>query len=88
MDREELADRLDDAARGLHPYSLGELASPSLDAALPAYLRAAAQALRRQPSVEEVARVIAKAEGNHDGEWPEYLEAARQIASLYGGEGG
>lgn len=55
--RRELADRLEEAAQDLHPYSLGEIESPSLNCALPAYLNEAARLLR-EPVAGEVMAVL------------------------------
>jgi len=47
-----LVERLREGARDLHPYSLGEIDSPSLNVALPAYLNQAADLIERfQPAV-------------------------------------
>ena len=52
-----------------------------------ALMREAAQALRSQPSVEEVARVIAMTIDVEDGVVTGFNEAARQINSMYEGKG-
>lgn len=49
--------------------------------------KAMAQALRSQPSVEEVAGVIAMTIDVEDGVVTGFNEAARQITALYKGEG-
>jgi hypothetical protein len=51
----DLLERLEEGARDLHPFCLGEVDSPYIHGSLPAYLNEAAQVIRQQS--EEIERL-------------------------------